>query len=194
MKKSDLIRQLFEEVSNEGELSSVLSLPFDRKKRLNDLKIENEIELKKAILDNKSLNTDQKIVLNSLISKSLKKFLRQAEILKIAIDNTDDNECTENIDEDWILDFWDKAANISNESTQKIWGKLLAYAASDSRICSKSLLNSLFLMGTEEVTCFINICRFTLSEMHIEDRAEKITAYPIIYFSKNVKKYTVVIC
>lgn len=177
-------------IAEKTGISEIVPELFSRKKALNSFQVENEIALKKLIVESKKLSYDQKVALNSCLGKSLKKFRREMEVLNIAIDDMSEDADINNIDEDWLLDFFDKVSNISNENIQKVWAKLLAYSASDRSICSKTLLNSLFLMSSEDISCFLNVCRFTLSEMNA-DKEENITAYPIIYFSEYVNKYNI---
>lgn len=136
-----------------------------------------------------NLTPEQKLQLNALLGTNYKKFLRQMSVLGIAINNMDEKCSKDNIEEDWLLDFFDKVCNISNNGVKKIWGKLLASAASDKNICSKTLLNALFMMSTDEVKDFHNLSRFCISEIGCGMDSDKISAYPIIYFANNVKNY-----
>lgn len=170
---------------------SFIKVHFDTNKKRIEYKADNEIAIKKEIMDNNQLTLEQKIVLNDALGKNLKKFQRQIEILGIAVDSMDNDARAENLSSDWLLDFFDKASLITEEATKLIWGKLLSYASSDNNLCSKTLLNTLFLMGTEDISSFLNICRFTLSEMHINKSDGYISAYPIIFFSEYVEKYNV---
>lgn len=167
-----------------------IKIRLETKKQRLELKTENEMNIKKQILDNEDLSFEQKIAINAVLDKNLKSFAREISILNIALNNMDDDAKAENLDEDWILDFFDKASRISEVSTQLIWGKMLASSASDKRLCSKTLLNTLYLMGKEDITSFLNICRFVLSDRYI-GCSENISSYPIIFFSEYVEKYNV---
>ncbi len=170
---------------------SFIKVYFDARKKRIEYKVDNEIAIKRVIMDNDRLTLGQKVELNAALGNNLKNFQRQIEVLGIAVDNMDDDAKAENLNNDWLLDFFDKASLIMEKETKLIWGKLLSYASSDKHICSKTLLNTLFLMGTEDISSFLNICRFTLSEMHINKEDEHIWAYPIIFFSDYVEKYNV---
>lgn len=162
---------------------------WDGKKKLIEYKKENEINIKKSIMESDKLTLQQKITLNAVLDKKLKRFQKEMEVLGIAINCLDEKADVKNLDEEWVLDFFDKASRISKENNKIIWGKLLAYAASDKKICSKILLNALFIMGREEVTDFLNICKHTLSEMHTAINEEEVSAYPIIFYSKHTGVY-----
>ncbi len=162
---------------------------YDTKKKRIEYKTDNEIVIKKEIMDNNQLTLEQKIELNAVLGKNLKGFKRQIDILGIAVDNMDNDAKAENLNGDWLLDFFDKASLITEDDTKLIWGKLLSYASSDKHICSKTLLNTLFLMGTEETKDFLNVCQYCLIEMDVDYDSDKISAYPIIFFSKHVETY-----
>lgn len=163
---------------------------FEKNKKRIEFKTDNELAIKKSILDSSSLTLEQKLELNAVMGKSLKSVKREIDILGIALNNMDDDARAENLSEDWLLDFFDKASLIAEEETKLIWGKLLSYAAADKHICSKTLLNTLFLMGTEEMKDFLNVCQYCLVEMDINDDSDRISAYPIIFFSNHVDTYS----
>lgn len=170
---------------------SFVKVYFDIRKKRLELKIDNEFSIKNSIFESNNLSLEQKVQLNAMMSKNLTTFMRELEILGIAIDKMDNNAHEYNINEDWLLDFFDKASRITEENTKELWGTMLAESASDKRLCSKTLLNSLFLMGSDDISSFLNVCRFTLSEMHSKNPDNNITAYPIIFFSENVEKYNI---
>ncbi len=174
--------------SNENVIQDIIGIPFDRVKSINDLKIDNEIDIKKSIIDNPKLSYEDRITLNAVLNRSLKTFYRKVQVLGIALDEMDEDANMDNLDKDWLLDFFDKVSKIEEADSQKVFGMLLAKAASDEELCSKTLLNCLFLMGKKEVRSFLNICRFTFVEMDVDDE-NQIVAVPVIYFSQNVKKF-----
>ncbi len=161
----------------------------ERIKKISQQKLENELELKNSILNNPGLTIEQKFQVNAMLGVNYKKFIRQMKVLEIAIDNMDEESKTENIDEDWLLDLWDKVSMIENPGMQEVWGKLIAYATKDKNICSKSLLNTLFMMSTDEVNDFRNLLRFCVVEIGCGTDSQCISAYPIIYFSNHVESY-----
>lgn len=158
-------------------------------KLISEYKAEKNIELRNHIIENSGLNDIQKLQLSALIGSNLKKFQKKMEILGIAIDNMDNDVDPDNIDTDWLVDFFEKASLITNKDIQIVWGKLLANAASNKNLCSKTLLNSMFLMGNEEIINFRNLSQFCMSEMSKKYESDKIFSYPILYYSSNVDEY-----
>lgn len=168
--------------------NAFIKVHFEANKKRIEFKTDNELAIRKSISESDSLTLEQKVWLNGIMGKNLKSLMREMDILGIALNNMDDNAKMSNLSEDWLLDFFDKASRITEE-TKLIWGKLLSHAASNKNICSKALLNTLFLMGTEEMKNFLNVCQYCLVEMDIDDKSDTISAYPIIFFSKHVDTY-----
>lgn len=170
-----------------------INMIYNEKKHRRELLIEEqinqEIAIKKEILGRENLTNTEQIALNSLWKKNLRKMQRQLEVMNIAIDNMDAKASIDNLDEDWLLDFFEKVSLISNNGMQLVWGKLLADASSDKNLCSKTLLNSLFLMGKEEILAFRNLTRLCVSEVGQGHNTEKIRSYPILFFRNNPDNY-----
>ena len=167
-----------------------IKVRLDTKRQRLEFKAEHEMYLKKQILDDEKLTTQQKIALNAVLGKNLMSFMREISVLNIALDNINDDANADNLNGDWLLDFFDKASHITEKNTQLVWGKMLALAASDKKICSKTLLNTLYLMSTEDITSFLNISRFVLTDRYINSNT-KISSYPIIFFSEYFQKYNI---
>ena len=157
-------------------------------REMNQLRIEQEKVIKKEIIDSKTYTPEQRLQLCTLATNN-KKFVRQMEVLNIAIENMNEESCADNLEIDWLLDLFDKSSLIGDRGMQAVYGKLVAYASTDRNICSKTLLNALFLMGTEQITAFQNLGRFCISEFGYGNCTDKIYSYPIVYFRKNASSY-----
>lgn len=138
---------------------------------------------------NRSMNDISKAMLISASSKSIKEFVNQATILGIAIDNLEDSAKPENLDDDWLYFFMNKAATITDEQMRYTWGKILAEACEDSELCSKTLINTLSLISKWQAEAFQNICKFRMINMDISVNENKISVYPIIFLSKSFDGY-----
>lgn len=77
-----------------------------------------------------------------------------------AFDNITQDAEPENMDEDWIANFFDKAKTISNADAQRIWAKILAGEANSPGAFSKKLVNILHEISPREANNFENLCRF----------------------------------
>ena len=191
---SETWKQLLEKV---GNVTGIFYTITSTVKALTDSKIskiilerEYDEKYKREILDNTVMDDYTKAVLISNLSKSTIKFANQAKILNVSLDNVSDTAKPENIDDDWLLSFMHKAAYISNEQMQYVWGRILTEACDNPEFCSKTLLNTLSLMNRKQAECFKNICKFRLVNMDISpDNNDVISIYPVIFFSKGSKGY-----
>ena len=83
--------------------------------------------------------------------------MNQEKILCCAIIDYDVDECSnpEDLSEDWFSYFFDKAKLVSDESVQKIWGRLLSKEINKPGTCSKQLIHTLSIMSVESAKCFM---------------------------------------
>lgn len=184
--------QLIEKVCNITGLfypiSTAIKRITDNKDSLRELQNEYDRSFREEILS-REMSDVAKATLISASSKSIKEFVNQATILGIAIDNLRDSAKPENLDDDWLYFFMNKAATITDEQMRYTWGKILAEACEDSEICSKTLINTLSLISKWQAEAFQNICKFRMINMDIPVNENKISAYPIIFLSKSFEGY-----
>lgn len=106
---------------------------------------------------------------------SEKKIENCEKILMDAIEHIEPTANVDRMDENWILDFFSKAENISNEGFQRIWSETLTQEIKNPHTVSKRLLHSLYQMGQEECDSFLNFTSFCFYDA---DKADKY--HPII--------------
>lgn len=171
-----------------GEISGIylkhsLEAGNIRKNLLADYGAKKEIELIDMIMSSESIDIESKIFLSSYIKSGAKKFFNQVKILNIALDKVNSNDKIVTIDSNWINDFWDKAKNISDEEDQVLWGNILYFNFLNGT-CTKTLLNTLYLIDKKGMNYFDAIRKFTFE--HSED-VDKV--YSCIYFRENTSIY-----
>lgn len=169
-------------------ISTAIKRITDNKDSLRALQNEYDRSLREEIL-NRNMDDITKSALISASSKSIREFVNQATILGIAIENLGDSADPQNLDDDWLYFFMNKAATITDEQMRYTWGKILAEACEDPEICSKTLINTLSLISKWQAEAFQNICRFRMINMDIPANENKISTYPIIFLSKNSENY-----
>lgn len=64
------------------------------------------------------------------------------------------------VDEDWLIDFFDKASKCNSDELQTLWARLLAKEADKPGIISKRLLHNLFIMSKKNAEDFVNLSVF----------------------------------
>ena len=116
---------------------------------------------KKSIEADEKLDGKMKAAKISSARKELKQYINQSKIIGYAIDNLDQNAKLE-VEEDWLSYFFDYAQNISNESVQKIWARILAEQCNGNTSINRMLIHTLSLLDAESAQAFGNLCKITM--------------------------------
>lgn len=98
----------------------------------------------------------------SKVRKLIKQYLHQQNILSIGLKFLNDSAEPENVDDDWLANFFEKAKNISKEEMAIIWGKIFAKEVNCPRSVSKSLVHILSVIDIEEARAFSKLVNFTV--------------------------------
>ena len=77
-----------------------------------------------------------------------------------AIPYLDEDAKPEDVDDDWIVNFFDKCRIISNEDMQQLWGRVLAEEANAPQSFSRRTVNLMASLDKRDATSFTNLCRF----------------------------------
>ncbi len=88
---------------------------------------------------------------------------KQENIEKIAINATtqlEDSAKPEDIDNDWIANFFDKCRLISDKEMQDLWSKLLAGEANQPGFYSKKTINLVANLDKDDAQLFTNLLTF----------------------------------
>lgn len=86
--------------------------------------------------------------------KMLKQYSNQQDILYESMKYLDDNAKPEAIDDDWLVNFMEKAGNVSNKDIQLIFAKILAEEANKQGTISRNLINIIAMMDYELANAF----------------------------------------
>lgn len=171
-------------------VTSTIKNITDTKNAVRDFKRESDLKYKQDILERENLSDYQRAQLISSLNKTTIEFYNQVKILNVACNNINDSADPEQLDNDWLIYFMNKAALISDEQLRNTWGLILAEACDNPEICSKTLINILSLMNKKQAETFKCICKFRFANMNIPaDDKDRICYYPIIFFGKNAQGY-----
>lgn len=140
------------------------------------------------IAENNDYNEYTKSFLISNLKKELKHYENQRSIIQEAILNLDDNINVENIDNDWLLYFFDEAKKISNDEMKNIWGKVLADEFNSPQSIHKSLLHTLSCIDLQSAKVFNNLCQFSVST---DNNTELLTFLDFNTFKKELLAYNI---
>lgn len=119
---------------------------------------------KESIMNDNTLSGIEKGARISTAQKELKQYINQGRIISYATKDIKD-DAKMNIDDDWLMYFFDHAKNITNEELQEIWGKVLAGEINEPNTYTKQFLHVMSIMDSEIAKSFQKIrkCCFTLS-------------------------------
>lgn len=103
-----------------------------------------------------------KAALISNARKTIKEYCNQNDIFKIAIQSINKDANPQNIDDDWLARFMDKAKVVSSKEFQWIWGEILARECNIPGSIPSILLYSLEKMDKEDAETFATLCRMSV--------------------------------
>ena len=82
------------------------------------------------------------------------------EITKKSLSHLDMNSKPDNMEDDWITNFFDKSRIVSDEQMQSIWAQVLAGEANSPGSYSKRTVNLLGDLDKRDAEVFQSLCRF----------------------------------
>lgn len=134
----------------------------------------NKIATKEYIesIQKSNLPAIEKAAFISNANKIIKEYTNQRNIVNYAINALDPVSRPENIDDDWLIHFMDKARLVSDSDIQMIWGKILREECTHPHRIPKSLVYILSQIDKSDAEVFTSLC--------------SISAY---FIDKNQKKY-----
>ena len=171
--------------------SSAIGWVFNRetpKKLANNYFIEE--------VKNSDLDIFEKTALIANSKRIIKETLNKKDILERAILHLKDTAKPEQIDDDWLAQFMDKARLVSDDEIQMIWGRILAEECNDPGCVPRGLLHILEQMDKNDAKHFTALCSFSV---HVEDE-DGIEYFPVVieeylngYYSEKGINYDIMI-
>lgn len=147
--------------------------------------IVRNIELK----NNLKLQEISKRALQRVVREEVIKQENIENIILKAIPYITSSAKSEDIDNDWLLKFFDKSKYISNEKMQEIWGKILAGEANKPGNSSRKTLDIVEELDQNDASFFQNLMLFTFYYENVDpiifiyDIDNKIYSDRKVYFS-----------
>lgn len=112
-----------------------------------------------------------------------KRTKNMCDVIKEALPYINKESDPENVDDDWLSDFFDKVSKIQSDDLKCIWSKLLSEEINRPNSISKRLLHNLFLMNKNDAENFLNLSRFCFYDRY------KDIVHPIIFIKGHQKAY-----
>ena len=107
------------------------------------------------------INDLQRRAFNRLVSEEAKRQDNIESITEKAIPQLTSSSTPQDMDNDWIMNFFDKCRIISDEGMQLLWSKVLAGEANSPGHFSKRTVNSLASLDKADAELFMALCCFT---------------------------------
>lgn len=101
--------------------------------------------------------------LQRFVEEETKKQINMENITRKALPLLEENAHPENIENDWIMNFFDKCRLISDDEIQILWSKILAGEANNPGTYSRRTINFLGSLDRADALLFKNLCRFCWS-------------------------------
>src|SRR5262245_9650289 len=81
-------------------------------------------------------------------------------ITRAAIPHLSDQAKPEQIDDDWLADFFDRAKKVSDKDMRTLWAEILAGQANAQGSFHKNALHTVSLLEKEDAHLFVKVCSF----------------------------------
>jgi Protein of unknown function (DUF2806) len=126
------------------------------------------VRVAKADAEAEKIRARGQVEVNKLQHRAMRRFLaeeakKQAnmeQIIRDALPQLREDAKPENVEDDWITNFFEKARIISDEQMQQLWSKILAAEANSPRTYSRQTVNILSDLDKADAELFTKACSF----------------------------------
>ena|SRR5580765_7124510 len=105
----------------------------------------------------------QRRAVTRLIAEEARKQNNIESITAKALPQLSDEAKPENLEDDWIANFFDKCRLISDDEMQRLWAKILAEETNSQGSFSKRTINLLAGLDKSEAVLFATLCRYNVT-------------------------------
>jgi len=121
-----------------------------------------------AIAETEIIKAENEIRINEIKNRASQRliseeYIKQNNIENItakAIEYLNENSCPQDIDRDWIANFFEKSKIVSNVEMQNVWAKVLAGEANNPGTFSKKTVNIINDIERYDAQNFTTLCGF----------------------------------
>lgn len=136
------------------------------------------------VVKDESIPYDERIAFVSSYDQTIKAERRKAKAFMGAVAHIKESSDPSEVDDDWLLDYFDKVSKVSDDSMQAIWSRVLGGKVNNPSEFSKSLLHLLFMLERKDADSFVNLSRFCFYRVG-EDNA----VHPAVLFGLKPSSY-----
>ena len=94
------------------------------------------------------------------VGEEAKRQQNMEQIIAEAIPLLEEGTRSQEIEDDWVANFFDKCRIVSDHQMQALWARILAGEANSPGSYSKRTVNLLGSLDTTDATLFTSLCRF----------------------------------
>ena len=94
------------------------------------------------------------------VEEETRKQLNMEKIVEKAIQDVDPNAPTEDVEEDWIANFFDKCRSFSDDEMQVLWSRILSGEANSPGSFSRKTVNLVADLDKASAELFHSLCSF----------------------------------
>lgn len=100
----------------------------------------------------------QKRALTRIVTEETIKQINIENVIEKAIPKIQQDAKTENVDNDWLIKYFEKVRSISDEDMQELWSKILAGECNNTGTFSKMTLNVVGELDKTDAILFSSLC------------------------------------
>lgn len=126
------------------------------------------VRVAKAEAEAEKIRANAEIDVQNIHRRAMRRFLEEEakkqknieDITQKALPNLNDDAKSENIENDWITNFFDKCRLISDPEMQGLWSRVLSGEANSPGSYSKRTVNFLSSLDKSDAELFTKLCKF----------------------------------
>ena len=126
------------------------------------------VRVAKAEAEVEQIRANSQIEVQDIHRRAMHRFLEEEakkqknieDITQKALPNLKDDAKSENVENDWITNFFDKCRLISDSEMQALWSRVLSGEANSPGSYSKRTVNFLSSLDKEDAELFTQLCKF----------------------------------
>jgi hypothetical protein len=126
------------------------------------------VRVAKAEAEAGRIQADARIQITDLHRRAMHRFLEEEAkkqsnieaVTRKALPLLSEGSCPQNVEDDWITNFFDKSRIVSDEDMQRLWSGVLAGEANNPGTFSKRTVNLLADLDKRDAELFTRLCGF----------------------------------
>ena len=126
-------------------------------KNIKPFLLEANKSIINEIANREDINPLERAAIINNYRKIVKEFKNQTDIVRIAINHLEKQDNSGEVNEEWLMYFFDIARNITDEGMKIIWGKILAGEFNSPNTYSKRFIQTLSVMDSNIASAFENL-------------------------------------